>query len=335
MKNYRGFIGSYTRKNSQGIRTFYFNENEFKIEDFYKVGNPTYLALDESGKFLYSSMSQEDTQGVMSMNLENKAVTSVLFKNESTPAHVSIFDKYLLASNYHDAHLDLYALDQNMVKARLDSKIHRGQGPNVVRQEKSHIHFAMKNPHNEDILVCDLGTDHVYIYQVKDHSLVKIGEIVFPGGSGPRHLAYAKFKNQVYVFSELTSEIFVLDYHNGQYHLIQSITTLPKDFIGENTGAAIRIRPDQKFLYVSNRGHDSISTFRIEEDGTLEMVSTISCYGDHPRDFNITPDGRYLLSAQMNSQDLTLFQIRKDTGELTLKQEKIQTPEPVSIIFLP
>ncbi len=334
MKNYEGFIGSYTRKESKGIRKFQFNENTFKIEDFLTVENPTYLALDDSGKFLYASMSQGDTQGVMSMNLETLKVEKVLFKNEHTPAHISIFNQYLLASNYHDGLIDLYELEDHMVKRRLDSKAHSGVGPNKIRQKSSHIHFALKNPHNDDILVCDLGTDKVYVYQVKVKSLVKTGEIDFPGGSGPRHLIYAKDKNLVYVFSELTSEVYVLEYREGEYRIIQSVKTLPENFKEDNTGAAIRIHPTQKYLYISNRGHESISTLKIKDDGHVEVLYTTSCYGDHPRDFNITPDGEYLLSAQMDSQDLTLFKIHKDTGELTLVKKQIPTPEPVSIVFL-
>lgn len=334
MKNYEGFIGSYTRQESRGIRKFKFNEDEFNIEDFYTVENPTYLALDPTKKFLYSSMSKGASQGVMSMNLTTEDVSHVLFENENTPAHISVTGDYLLASNYHDAHLDLYELDEHMVSQRLDSKVHTGEGPNKERQKTAHIHFAMQNPHNQDILACDLGTDKVYIYMIKENKLVKTGEINFPGGSGPRHLCFANNDNITYVFSELTSEVFVLIYKEGEYRKTQSIKTLPKNFTGENTGAAIRLHPNQKFIYVSNRGHDSISVLKISDDGQLDLISTVSCRGDHPRDFNITPDGKYLLSAHMNSNNLTLFKIHENTGLLSLVKDKIYSPEPVSIVFL-
>ncbi len=334
MKNYEGFIGSYTRKESKGIRKLNFNEEQFEIEDFYAVENPTFLALDSSGNYLYASMSQGESQGVLSMNLSTHDVKQILFENEHTPSHISVFGEYLLASNYHDGRLDLYELEDHMLKKRLDSKSHTGEGPNKIRQLKPHIHFALKNPHNNDILACDLGTDKVYVYQIKDNALLKTGEIDFPGGSGPRHLIFAENKNFTYVFSELTSEIFVLDYEDGKYKIIQSINTLPDNFIGDNLGAAIRIHPNQNYLYISNRGDDSISTFKILDEGKLEKAFTISCYGDHPRDFNITPDGEYLLSAQMNSEDLTLFKVNGATGELTLVKEQIKTPEPVCLVFL-
>lgn len=334
MRNYIGFIGSYTRDQSKGIRKFTFNEEDFHIEDFYTVENPTYLALDPTKQYLYSSMSKENTQGVMSINLDTLDVNQVVFENENTPAHVSLTDDYLLASNYHDGNLDLYKLKDQMVWKRVDSKTHVGSGPNEDRQKNAHLHFALKNPHNDDILACDLGSDKVYIYRIEEEALLKTGEIPFTPGSGPRHLCYAKDKNITYVFSELTSEVFVLEYKNHAYHQIQSVNTLPKSFLGDNTGAAIRIHPNQKFIYVSNRGHDSISVLKINDNYKLDLISTVSCRGDHPRDFNLTPDGKYLLSAHMNSNDLTLFKINEDTGELSLIKENIASPEPVSIVFI-
>lgn len=338
MKDYNGFIGSYTRKNSKGIRKFSFNEEKFDIENFYEVEDPTYLALNEEGTILYASMRDHGDHGVLSMNLTTDIVDKVLFEKENTPCHISLFDSYLLASNYHDGNLDLYQLEKEMVRKRLVSIKHEGNGPDEKRQEGSHLHFALKNPHNEDILACDLGTDKVYLYALKKNSfeeviLEKKGEILLPPGSGPRHLTFLKKAKFLYVFSELSSEIFVYDFRNGDYILKQAIKTLPEDFSGDNTGAAIRVTPDNRFLYVSNRGHNSISAFKIKENHLLEKIQTISTEGDHPRDFNITPDGEFLLAANMISNDLTLFKINRDSGKLTLLKKEIKTPEPVSIVF--
>lgn len=343
MKDYKGFIGSYTRKKSKGIRTFSFNEEKFDIENFYEVDDPTYLALNEDGTILYSSLRDNGDHGVLSINLLTDIVDKVLFEKENTPCHVSLFGDYLLASNYHDGNLDLYQLEEKMVRKRLVSIKHEGNGPHEKRQEGSHLHFALKNPHNEDILACDLGTDKVYIYTLskstliedtlKEGTLEKKGELLLPPGSGPRHLTYLKKAKFLYVFSELSSEIFVYDFRNGEYILKQVTKTLPEDFSGDNTGAAIRVTPDNRFLYVSNRGHNSLSAFRIKENHLLEKIQTVSSEGDHPRDFNITPDGEFLLVANMISNDLALFKINRDTGNLTLLKKEIKTPEPVSIVF--
>jgi len=343
MRDYNGFIGSYTRKKSKGIRKFSFNEEKFDIENFYEVEDPTYLALNEGGTILYSSLRDHGDHGVLSMNLTTGIVDKVLFEKENTPCHISLFDNYLLASNFHDGNLDLYRLEKEMVRKRLVSIKHEGSGPVEKRQDGSHLHFALKNPHNEDILACDLGTDKVYIYTLKESALVgdtlrddtleKKGEILLSPGSGPRHLTFLKKAKFLYIFSELSSEIFVYDFRGGDYVLKQVMETLPEDFTGDNTGAAIRVTPDNRFLYVSNRGHNSISGFRIKENHLLEKIQTVSSEGDHPRDFNITPDGEFLLVANMISNDLTLFKINRDTGKLSLLKKEIKTPEPVSIVF--
>jgi 6-phosphogluconolactonase len=333
VKDYKGFIGSYTRKESTGVRSFRFNEEEFIIEDFYEVDDPSYLALSPNKDILYGSMRDGSSHGVFSMDLSRGIVDKILFEKENTPCHVSVFGDRLLASNYHQGLLDLYQLEEGMVRRRLDQMCHEGHGPHEKRQEGPHVHFAMKNPHLDEVLVCDLGTDKVYRYEAKD-TLVKIGEILLPKGSGPRHLVFSEKSRIVYVFSELSSEVFVFDFQTGEYLLKQVVKTLPEDFHRENTGAAIRLTPDEKFLYVSNRGHNSITAFKVKENRLLEKVGTYASEGDHPRDFNITPDGCFLLVAHMITNNLTLFKIDKNTGELTLLKKGIKTPEPVSIVFV-
>ena len=260
-------------------------------------------------------------------------VDKVLFEKENTPCHISTFEDRLLASNYHQGLLDLYALEEGMVRKRLDQAAHEGSGPNEKRQEGPHVHFAMKNPHHSEVLVCDLGTDKVYRYEAFD-ALKKVGELLLPNGSGPRHIAFSKKHPYLYVFTELSSEIFVYDFMDGDYHLKQVVKTLPEDFQGENTGAAIRLSPDEKHLYVSNRGQDSISAFKVKENHLLEKIATYPSGGEHPRDFNLSPDGCFLLVAHMITNDLSLFRINKQNGELTLLKKGIRTPEPISIVFL-
>lgn len=333
MKDYKGYIGSYTRKKSRGVRQFRFNAEEFVIEDFYLVDDPSYLALSEDQNILYGSMRDGASHGVFSMNLSSGVVDKVLFEKENTPCHISIYEDRLLASNYHQGYLDLYALENGMVKHRLDHIAHEGHGPDPKRQEGPHVHFAIKNPHLPEILACDLGTDKVYRYEAGE-SLQKIGELLPTKGSGPRHMLFSRKARFLYVFTELTSEVFVFDFREGDYHLKQVVKTLPKDFQGENTGAAIRMTPDEKYLYVSNRGHDSITAFKVKENHFLEEVATYKSGGDHPRDFNITPDGCFLLVAHMISHDLSLFKIDRSSGELSLLKKGIETPEPISLVFL-
>lgn len=332
MSFYRGFIGSYTRRKSKGIRSFRFNEDEFVLEDFYPVDDPTYLLLSNDGNVLYSTIREEKEGGIMSLDLKTLHADKVTFPDNATPCHISSTGEYILASNYHQGKLDLYRTKNQELQDRLQSLEFQGKGPVEGRQEASHLHFAQKNPYNDDILACDLGSDKIYVFAIED-KLMNRGEILLPPGSGPRHFVFHGKEKLLYVLSEITSELFTYDFRSGEYILKQFTPTLPPDFKGENTGAAIRISPDNRFIYVSNRGHDSISILSIKEHGFVEKVSTISTEGKHPRDFSLSPDGEFLLAGNMNTDNLTLYKVDRDTGLLSLLRRDIYTPEPCSIVF--
>lgn len=332
MSFYRGFIGSYTRRTSKGIRSFRFNEDEFVLEDFYTVDDPTYLLLSKDSNVLYSTLREGNEGGVMSLDLRTLHADKVTFKENSTPCHISCSGEYILASNYHQGKLDLYRTKNHELQERLQSLVFQGKGPVEGRQESSHLHFAQKNPYNEDILACDLGSDKIYVFAIED-KLMKKSEILLPPGSGPRHFVFHGKEKLLYVISEITSELFTIDFRSGEYILKQFTPTLPLDFKGQNTGGAIRIAPDNRFIYVSNRGHDSISILLIKEHGFVEKIGSVSTEGQHPRDFNLSPDGEFLLAGNMNTDNLTLYKIDRDTGALTLLRSDIYSPEPCSIVF--
>lgn len=333
MSKYKGYIGSYTRRKSTGIRSFNFDleEKHFETYDFLDVENPTYLALSEDKQYLYSSMSRKDLTGVLSLNLKTLSKKELLFENEATPCYVSRYNNILLASNYHHGNFDIYSLKNNMLEKRLKSINHTGSGPNTDRQESSHIHFSEKSPLTEDIFVTDLGADKVYVYD-SNFNIKKV--INLKAGSGPRHIAFHNEKKILYVFTELTNEVYEIDYSQDEYKITNSIATISKDKSSQSDGAAIRISKDNRFLYVSNRGDNSISILDISEKNSMSLVDIISTEGDHPRDFNITPDGNYLLAANMNTDNLVLFKVNKETGKLKLLKDDIYSPEPVSIVFI-
>ena len=332
MAYYKGFIGSYTRRKSSGIRSFRFNEDEFITEDFFTVDDPTYLLLDKDEHILYSSIREGNEGGIMSLNLDTLYADKVTFENNATPCHISKFSDFILASNYHQGYLDLYLTENNEVQERLQSIEFHDTGPVIERQAGSHVHFAEKNPYNDDILVCDLGADKVYIF-TNGNELNQKGEILLPPGSGPRHFVFHGKEKILYVFSEISSELFTFNFKDGSYLLKQAVKTLPEDFKGENTGSDIRITSDNRFIYVSNRGHDSISVFSIKENGLLELVEIVSTEGEHPRDFNLSPDGEFLLAGNMNTDNLTLHKVNRDTGSLKVLRNDIYSPEPTSIVF--
>lgn len=333
MSHYKGYIGSYTRRKSTGIRAIRFNEDAVVVEDFLAVENPTYLTLAPSGRHLYSTLQKDDGGGVLSIDLHTRDIRTLTFQNEAVPCHLTLKGPHLLTANYHQGHLDLYALEEGHLSRRLESIPHTGSGPVASRQEGPHIHQVVQNPYNDDILACDLGTDRIHVYRLENGTLMAKESLLFPPGSGPRHLVFHGKQPLAYVFSELSSKVFTLNADATGYRIRGAEPTLPEDFQRENTGAAIRISPDNRFLYVSNRGHDSIAILKVQENGLPKRIGHVPSEGIHPRDFNLTPDGCFLLAANMETDNLVLFRVDKDTGALHLLRKDIYSPEPVAVIF--
>ena len=217
-------------------------------------------------------------------------------------------------------------------------------GPNKERQEAPHAHWIEPSAHNHYAYVSDLGLDRVLIYkfdasngaltpgQPADHFSATLTP-----GDGPRHVAFAIDGKFMYVLSELTSTVTVFS-NDGQksYRNLQEISALPKDFTGRNDAAEIAILPGGKYLYTSNRGHDSIAVFAIDPaKGTLTKIADVPTGGKEPRHFAIDPTGHYLLAENQNSDTITEFQIDPTSGKLTPTVEVIHTPSPICIVFLP
>ena len=213
---------------------------------------------------------------------------------------------------------------------------HEETGPHK-KQDHSHVHYTDLTPDNR-LVVCDLGTDRVYTYDVsKEGKLTALAEFVAEPGTGPRHLVFHPTNQKIaYLFGELDSTVRVLQYDaaHGSFTEKQKISTLPEDFQGENGGAAIRISKDGIFVYASNRGHNSIAVFAVSPDEyTLENSQISSNAGDFPRDFALDPENNYLVCANQNTDNLTLYSRDAATGLLSVRQKDIYAPECVCVYF--
>ena len=219
---------------------------------------------------------------------------------------------------------------------------HEGfSGVNAKRQEAPHAHSINLDPSGRIAVVADLGKDQVLVYRFND----KTGELVAndppafdtPPGSGPRHFVFHPTKPFAYVNMELTSQVSALSYEieTGKFQTLETQSTLPDGFDGLKAVAEIRITPDGRFVYVSNRGHDSIAIFLVDQrDGTLTPMGHESTRGKFPRNFNIDPTGRYLIAANQNSNNVVVFAINPTTGKLTFTGSEIKVPKPVCVAFM-
>ena len=199
-------------------------------------------------------------------------------------------------------------------------------GPHKTRQDMPHTHFVNASPDGKYILVCDLGLDKIMVY---DKGLKFLSSANVPAGHGARTLEYSKDGKTVYCANELTGTVTVFSYNDGTLIPKGTYASIPEEYRSTNTAAAIRLSDDEKYLYISNRGHDSIAIFEVNTDKSLQLKSIVPCGGKHPRDFNIY--GKYLVCANMHSDTLTVFERVNDT--LIQRSEYKTEGGPLCVMF--
>lgn len=341
-----GFIGTYTKGDSEGIYSFTLNTSEGKIKDIKAVAsleNPTYLTISKDKKYLYSVGKEGNTGGLAAYSItDNGELISInnQLSEGSSPCHVSVDSKnrFVFSGNYHKGTAESFVINSEDGSIEPASSIiqHVGSGPDP-RQEKPHVHYAGLTPDEKYLAVIDLGTDSLTTYEVSsDGKLTKAHLLPLKAGSGPRHLTFHPNGILAYLMTEFSSEVIVLRYHpeNGHFTEVQYISTLPEEFTDNNQGSAIHVSADGRFVYAGNRGHNSIAVFRVEETGELSFLEHTSTEGDWPRDFEIDPSGTYIVASNQESSNLVLFARDENTGKLTLLQSDIKVPHPVCVKFL-
>jgi len=263
------------------------------------------------------------------------------------PCHVQVdaTGRVLLVANYGSGSVAAYPLKEDGSVGVATSFIqHEGSSVDPERQAGPHGHCIIMDHANRFALVCDLGLDKVLVYKL-DASTAKLTPnnppfAITRAGAGPRHLAFDPRGNHVYVIDELdcTMTVFRYDAARGALSAIQNISTLPAGVTNQPgfTTAEVVVHPSGKFLYGSNRGHNSISVFSInKKTGKLALVDNVPSGGKTPRCFNIDPTGRFLLAANQGSDKVIAFSINADTGRLTPTGQVLKVGNPVCVIFVP
>lgn len=319
------YIGTYTKKRSQGIYQADFERGNLSDFSLHLASdNPTYLAKE--GEFLFSVVKAGNEGGV-AVSRDGKLINTVT--EAGAPSCFVSYDaknKLIYSANYHGGRVNSYTF--NETDGLSDNQ-------RIVFPEGSKAHFIKYEPLLDEVLVCDLGLDKVYFFKVDaSGQMVLANTFEAQAKTGPRHLVVHPSKPLVYVFTELSSEILVLRRTEKATELIQTVSALPAGVEAQKWGAAIRISSDARFLYVSNRGHDSLSVFAISEDGEhLDLIQNVPTYGVQPRDFNLSPCGHYVLVANHDTDNLSVFERDEETGLLKLIQKDIWVPEGVCVIF--
>ena len=315
--------------------------------------NPTFLAWHPDGRTLYAlgeSGTVAGKPGGALVAFRHDPATGALTRLNTEPtggialAHVGVDATGRTAAviSYHGSQVAAFPLAADGRPGACTTLItHTGQlGPNTKRQDKPHPHSVTFSPDNRFVYVCDLGLDRIFRYQVDPAAatLTPAGETAAKPGAGPRHGKFSAGGKFFYVINELDSTVavYATDPASGTLTPSQVITTLPAGFTGESICAEIRLSPDGRFVYGSNRGHDSLAVFtRDAGQGTLTPVEIVSCGGKHPRNFNLSPDGRWLVCANKDSDNITVFARDPATGRLTPTGQSLRVPQAVCVLFAP
>lgn len=347
MSQFIGYVGTYTKGDSKGVYTFTLDTDEKKIQDVKLAAtleNPTYVTVSQDNRFLYSVIKEGETGGVAAYEIDSqtgdlKALNSMV-SNGASPCHVSVnkANTQVVTANYHKGTIELNSI--NSESGRIESiqsvVAHEGSGPHE-RQEKPHTHFSGFTPDEKYVVAVDLGIDQLITYEIQEEGLKEVTRLSVKPGSGPRHIAFHPNGKHAYIMTELSNEVIALSYdsNNGSFTELQYISTIPGDFTDNSQGSAIHISKDGKFVYVSNRGHNSIAVFQVDEtSGNLTLVERVSSGGDWPRDFVFDPTEKFLVGSNQESSNLVLYSRDSDTGKLTLLDSDITVPYPVCVKFL-
>lgn len=343
MSEVKGFIGSYTKQDGKGIYSFTLDTDEKTIktvETGYEVPGSTYI--QQHGDKLYGIKKVDSDAGIQSYQINDDGTLTVINDNLSSTdsaCHIWISQngKYLLEAVYGSGVVRLYQLDEKTgeVLELIDTAQQEGSGPNKERQDNAHTHYIQETPDGKYAVAVDLGTDEVITFTFGDDGFKRIETLNVEPGMGPRHLVFNDNGKYAYLFTELSNEVVVLKYEDGKFEMLDKLSSIPSDFTENSQGAAIRLSHDGKYLYASNRGHQSIAVFKVLGNGEkIELVEIVESGGDWPRDFNIDPSDTFLVCAHEVDGVLTLFERDRETGSLTMLENDKRAPEGVCVQFL-
>ncbi|MGE3799303.1 MAG: lactonase family protein, partial [Thermomicrobiales bacterium] len=255
------------------------------------------------------------------------------------PCYVStdIEGRTVFVANYTSGSIAaLPILDDGSLGPASSTVQHHGSSVVAGRQEGPHAHMIAPTPDGAAVLGTDLGTDEVVIYRFESGNLERVGAVAVEAGSGPRHFAFSPDATSLYVLNELSSTLDVFTYDSGQlaFPYRQTLTTLPEGFAGTNSTAHVQVSPDGRFVYASNRGHDSIAIFAVEPvSGELSQAAITLTRGEEPRNFGLSPDGLWLLAANQNSDTIVTFRRDSGTGMLEHVGDPVPVQTPVCVVF--
>lgn len=344
-KPIHAFIGTYTNTTSKGIYSITIDSETGKLSEpklAASAANPSFLGYAPNLKTLYaiseSGSSVEAFEVSKDHTLRSLGSRSTVHLGPADAA-CDPSGKIVVAAVYGEGATAGFPVQKDgSIGERSTFIKHEGKSVHPTRQKASHAHGVTFSKDGKFVAIPDLGIDQVKIHRV-DASAAKLSEgtsLSIEPGSGPRHAVFSRDGKFLYVINELSSTITVasFDEKSGKATTLQTINTLPAGYSGVSTTAEIAVHPNDRFIYGSNRGHDSIAVFsRDTKTGKLTFVSTTLTGGKTPRNFAVTPDGKWVIAANQDSDTLHVFSVNQKTGELTATGHMASLPRPVCVRF--
>ncbi len=351
------YVGTYTNGRSEGIYVCSMDPGSGTValkSVRNGVVNPSYLVVANSGRFLYSVNEISGHEGggrgtVSSFRIDERSGGLEFLNSQpshgSSPCHLTIDhrDAYVVVSNYGSGSVAvLPVMNDGSLGPAVELIQHSGSGLHRERQNAPHTHSAVLDDSNRFAVVADLGTDRLAVYRFCEETgdLQAAENPFLPAlaGAGPRHIAFAPGGGFAYVTNELNSTLAALEFNatTGQLRELQVLSTLPQAFCGQNLSGDVSVHPSGAFVYASNRGHDSIAVFAVDEEtGTLTLVQHRSSLGKTPRGIVLDPTGEFLLVANQETDSVVVFAVNPGTGMLSHTGHAVDIPAPTCVRFLP
>lgn len=345
------YVGTFTSEGGKGIYLCDLDTAtaQIKISQTFKgIDNPSFLRISPDKKYLYAvsrtPKEVEPTGGyVTAFEIGKNGVLKFVNKqlsNGADPCHVDVSPdgKFVAVANYGGGSTSLYPVTKNGGLFEASSVIvNQGSSVNPTRQTRPFAHSIKFSPFSDEVFSADLGTDQFNRFKLEDGKLVKSGQefVKLSPGAGPRHFDFHPDGDCIFIINELNSTISSLKKSGEKWEKFQDISTLPVDFEGTSYCADIHVSSDGKYVYGSNRGHNSIAVFEI--DGKTKKLNSkgfVAVEGNWPRNFALSPDGNFLLSANQRSGNIAVFRINKNSGIPEFTGNEIKVPVPVCIEFL-
>ena len=339
---YVAYVGSYTRGDSKGIYIFDLNAEygHLALRETFEINNPSYLVMSYDQHFLYSGCDE----GIASFKILEDGSLELLNKtgiNGLRPCYLSVTreNDFIIAGGYHDGKVTVLRINEDgSVGGVTDEVFMKGLGSVAGKNFRCHVNCSILTPDEKYLCAVDLGMDQVKVYELNRRTgKIKLHDVVrCELESGPKHMVFSKDGRYAYLTHEnkCTVSKYVYDPDTALFTKMQSITTLPKKYTGYNNAVTLRLTDDDKHLFVTNSGNNSVAIYNInEETQEMEECCILPISGEYPRDIAIMPGGGRFFSVNQEGNSITSFKVNYEKGYIVMTGAPIKVPSPTSIVY--